>query len=141
MRSLTLLGLLLACSSVAAALTVTVDQEVYVVGQTVTITYDNTGGEAIEFRSIPPFTIHRLDGDYEFILGLPGIVVLPAGETMVETWDTGMLPDPAGQYRVVVSGWLQADPDETVSAAADYTLEEPVAAQASTWSAVHRLFR
>ena len=141
MRSLALLALLLALPGVAAAFTVTVDQDTYVVGQTVTITYDNTGGEAIEFGGAPPFTIQRLDGDYEFILHLPEIIVLPAGETMVETWNTGLLPDPAGQYRVTVSGWLQADPDETVSASADYTLEEPVAADASTWSAVHRLFR
>jgi hypothetical protein len=140
-RFFTFIAILVVLPGVTAALTVTLDQEVYVVGDVIEITFDNSGGDTVEFPSEPPFSIHRLDGDYDGMTGLPVIVELAAGGIMVQHWDTGMLPDPAGQYEVAVTWWYQQNPDEVFEFAVPYTLEESVGAEMTTWSAVRRLFR
>jgi hypothetical protein len=132
---------LLAMPATVVGLTLSLDQDAYVVGEVIEITIANPDDEAVEFPGEPPFSIHRLDGEYEFITTLPVIVVLGAGETMVLSWDTGMLPDPAGQYEVVVDWWYQQDPAETFVITAPYTLDDVVGLESTTWSSVLRLFR
>jgi hypothetical protein len=141
MRTFALLCSLVTLPTVAGALTVSLDQGVYQVGDLVEITLDNTDGGAIEFPSWPPFAIVRLDGPYEFPPSSPVIVDLPAGETMTEFWDTGQLPDPAGSYQVVVEWWYQDDPQQVMQSTVPYLLEGPVGTEATTWSAIRGLFR
>lgn len=141
LRSLAIAAMLVALPAIAAALTLTLDQDTYIVGDVIQITIDNTGGPTLQTGGAPPFGIQRLDGPYDGMAHVPVIVTLEADEILVETWDTGMLPDPAGEYGIGTSWWVVDDPDQTMSDSATYTLEDVVPIEATTWSAVHRLFR
>ena len=140
-RMPTLVAMLALLPAAVPAVTVTLDQEVYQVGDLIQITFINPDDATAVFPSEPPFGIVRLDGEYPGFASLPVLVFLGPGETMLYTWDTGSLPDPPGLYQIVVTWWLETNPSEVFTIEVPYVLEGVIARETTTWSAVRQMYR
>ncbi len=130
------IALLLTATVAVAAVTVVTDKDSYIVGETVHITIHNSGPEDVEFNSAPFIVIYNLDTNEcpYGCTGLPVMTPFPAGSTVTDTWDTGVIPDVPGNYRVSVNT-LDA------SATTDYFLTDGVSVETSSWGTVKALYR
>jgi hypothetical protein len=118
-----------------ADITLTTDQPIYDIGDIVHITAHNNGPNEEQFLSFPYFIIYNDDTEECVFgcVGLPVVTPFAVGETVTMDYDTGIVPDIAGNYTVgivVTNG-------TTVS----YVLNGPVAAEAKSWSDLKALYR
>jgi len=132
-----LLALLWLCTpgTTLADITLTTDHSNYDIGDIVHITAHNNGPNEEQFLSFPYFIIYNDDTDECVFgcVGLPVVTPFAVGETVTMDYDTGIVPDIAGNYTVgivVTNG-------TTVS----YVLNGPVAAEAKSWSDLKALYR
>ncbi|MBU1071612.1 hypothetical protein KKG45_00030 [bacterium] len=122
--------------------TIETDQPVYALGAPVEITVHNAGPEDAEFNSSPFIAIVNLDAS-ECIygcVGLPVMTTFPAGATHVEDWDTGVIQDQPGHYRVTANVFMTGMPPDPPPSA-EYTLVDPSPNEMRTWGAVKTLYR
>ena len=127
----------------AQQLTVETDAATYYMGQTVQVTIHNPTANNVDITSSPYFAIvHDGAGGCRYgCLGLPVMTIVTPGETIVIGYDTGMNPDPAGQYLISVHEFLAGtfppgDPPTTT-----YTLLDPTANEDKVWSSLKTLYR
>ena len=135
-RSGLAVGVLLASTVIAlharADVVVTVERATYYVGEIVHFAITNNGDETAVFFSIPPWCVVNLDPQVQYppCVTLPGFSFLDPGLTVEGTWDTGVYPDPPGNYAVVAG-----------SAWGYYMLESPTPVTAASWSALKAAYR
>lgn len=134
MRALLTLALVVLLPAVSLAqLTATLDKSEYVQGEVVEITLHNGTTEPVQLVSAPWYCVERTDGDYPTCTGLPTVYDLEPGETFVGHHDTGLLPDPVGEYAVgVIAPGVDPLP---------YRLSAPVESQRQDWSTLKSMFR
>ena len=117
------------------AIILTTDKESYTVGEIVHLEATNVGPLPTQFVSYPRFLIFNTDTD-ECVygcLGLPVVEPFPVGVTVSLDWDTGMIPDPPGNYRVGLSA-----PE---APSVFYVLTDVVDVEPHSWGALKALYR
>ena len=124
-----------AAGTTLADITLTTDKSFYDIGEIVHITAHNNGPLEEMFLSYPYFLIFN-DDTNECVygcVGLPVVTTFAVGETVTMDYDTGVVPDIAGNYSI----GLAVTNGPTIS----YVLNGPVATEAQSWGALKALYR
>jgi hypothetical protein len=130
--------MLIACTPVAAEVTVVTDKPVYDPGEVVTITIQNSGPEVAGFDAWPLYMIISSEtGSVIFGWDRVALVtIFPPGHTEQFTRDTGLVPDSPGQYAIHLNlGQIGTDVGTV------YQVRYPAATELSAWSGIKALYR
>ena len=140
MRRIDGIALLLACGlagAAAATVTLELDADAYTFGDVIEITITNTGTQAVEFASDPPWCVYNLD-DPHGCGGLPVMWSFGAGEVLSVAYDTDWWELPPGDCAVTVH-WYEDD--EPFVATQFFDVAPLVGNERSRWGAVKSLYR
>lgn len=133
--SITVLIALSLLTGVSATAGVTTDKPEYIVGEIVHITYTNSGGQPQTIGPDYAFRIVHVASGLEVMYDTfwVGTLLLP-GESISSPHDTGLLPDPTGEYVIwcKVGSWVYFG---------SYLLDDGIANENATLGDLKRLFR